>query len=43
MTVDPAKATVHAVHGDHEVYFCGEACKEAFMSDPGSSRIDVRP
>ena len=43
MTVDPARATAHAVHGDHKIYFCCEACKEAFMSDPGSFRIDVHP
>ena len=43
MTVDPSRATAHAVHGDHKIYFCCEACKEAFMSDPGSFRIDVHP
>ena len=34
MTVRASPDALHTRHGDHDVYFCSEACREAFVRDP---------
>ena len=41
MTVDPAKTTHHATHGDDKYYFCSAGCLAKFTADPDKFITDA--
>lgn len=41
MKVRAAPESLHVKHGEREVYFCSEGCKESFVANPGSFAEDA--